>query len=102
LELIEQLVEDALKGELPQLFLKQFRDIADGRNACYQAITEAPAKITSLNGVQLENTYDVAINYFENMQICNDLGLSPNCKTEIGFKLNIDMTVEPGKEVWRA
>lgn len=102
LGLIEQLIEDAIHKELPQLFMKQFRDIVDGHDACYQAICEAPAKVLRVNGMQLEESFDFKVNPLVNIPIIEDLGIVEASRTEIGFKLNLDMVVEPGTILWKA
>jgi hypothetical protein len=40
-------------GHISQIFLKQFRDIADGTRACYQAVTLARYAVTRLHSVSL-------------------------------------------------
>ena len=47
--LIKALLSDLIKGEVPMVFLKEFRSVKEPKGACYQAIAEAPAKITKLN-----------------------------------------------------
>ena len=43
-------LEDFVTGTFPVIGLKQFRDIARSDRACYQAITDAPMKVTDFHG----------------------------------------------------
>ena len=46
LRLASSLVDDMLAGRMMrQVFLKQFRDAADGNRACYQSVVEAPVDV---------------------------------------------------------
>jgi len=55
--------------------LKQFRDIVDGTKACYQAIAEAPVKITKLQSIQWLGEFTLELAAFESHPIQDDLGL---------------------------
>ena len=45
LTLTSGLIDDLFAGRMTQIFLKQFRETADGTRACYQALVEAPIQI---------------------------------------------------------
>ena len=49
LELGSTLVGEMLGGRATQVFLKQFRDVADGAHACYQSVVEAPLEVTRVS-----------------------------------------------------
>src|SRR5262249_39640273 len=48
LGLVLELFRFLTHERVPMVFLKQFRDVADGRRSAYQAIVEAPARLLAL------------------------------------------------------
>ena len=89
-------------GHLSQIFLKQFRDIADGTRACYQAITLARYAITRLHSVALVNRYQMALQALDSSPVAAALGIGNPGETAIGVKVVMDMRLDPGRELWRA
>src|SRR5262249_21359764 len=62
--------------ELGMVFLKEFRDAADGSLACYQQIVEARARVLEVGGAGvLTGPYEVKIHAFDSHPIAADLGL---------------------------
>ena len=86
-----------LAGDLPQIFLKQFRDIEQGDKCCYQAITEAVMRVTSLNSVGLSMGHPVTFADLESTPVITELGLQGTDHTGLGFKLTVDMELQPGQ-----
>jgi hypothetical protein len=91
-------------GDMPLVFLKQFRDIADGSRACYQAITEAVATVTRFGGGgKLDGQYQLTIEPLVTHPIVQDLGLGGlQLQSTFGFYVNYDFVMNEGQEVWRA
>jgi hypothetical protein len=89
-------------GHLSQVFLKQFRDIADGTRACYQAVTLARYAVTGLHSVSLANRYRMELNPLDSSPVAAALGLGNPTETNLGVKVVMDMRLEPGRELWRA
>ena len=89
-------------GHLSQVFLKQFRDIADGTRACYQAVTLARYAVTGLHSVSLANRYRMELNPLDSSPVAAVLGLDHPTETNVGVKVVMDMRLEPGRELWRA
>lgn len=97
-----------VKATVPMLFLKQFRDVGDGRRACYKALIQAnstPANIR--DGGILPGTFDVTIRGFASHPIVSELGLGSDPTTAIihgcaGFYVDFDFLMERGRELWRA
>jgi hypothetical protein len=89
-------------GHLSQIFLKQFRDIADGTRACYQAVTFARYAVTGLHSVSLANRYQMELTALESSPVAEVLGLGNPTETNVGVKVVMDMRLEPGRELWRA
>lgn len=102
------LAEDILKllshEAVPGVFLKQFRDAADGRLACYQAILEASSSVTRLHGAGLlTGSFTATVAEFASHPVCSDLGLAgPAVEAEFPFWANFDFDIGQGAEIWKA
>ena len=92
---------DLLAARVPQLFLKQFRDVADGRNACYQAITEAMGEVTRFDALPHLVEYDMALEPLDSSPIASDFGLAAKQRL-IGVQITYDMVIHPGQVLWQA
>jgi hypothetical protein len=91
-----------LLGRMPQIFLKQFRDIADGTRACYQAITLADYAVTQIASVGLEDRYAMTLEALQSAPVAATLGLAPTAQTGLGVRIVMGMTLLPGRVLWRA
>ena len=60
-DLAKNLVEDLVTGNVPMVFLKQFRDVVDPSKACYQAVIEAPSHLQKFYGGWFTPPHDIAI-----------------------------------------
>ncbi len=91
-----------LLTEPTMVFLKQFRDVADGHRACYQAIVEAPSRLVDLRqaGV-LAGEYRVTISQYASHPILDEIGLEAQSALR-GWYVDFDFDMEIGKEVWKA
>src|SRR5262249_39228246 len=77
LGLMVQVLAFVFHEKVPLVFLKQFRDVADGRRACYQAIVEAPAQVLRFRTAgELRGAYRVVLHHFDSCPIARDLGLT--------------------------
>lgn len=86
----------------PLVFLKQFRDAADTRRACYQALVEAPLKIQKFGaGGFLPRGYELHIQPLASHPIAATLGLNSAQPASLGIWLNLDFSLEAGREVWK-
>lgn len=104
LKLLFNLVEDIVEMKMPCVFLKQFRDPADGSLACYQALVEQPIKTTAFRrGGLLPGRYGLTLAEYPSHPIAADLGLTPaRCQDLVGIWMDFDFTMETGKVVWEA
>lgn len=100
LELELQLLDTLFERRVPQLFLKQFRDVADSHMACYQAITEVMAQVTRFDALPGLVEYDMALAHLDSSPVARDLGIAAQQRL-LGVKLAFDMTVEPGRVLWQ-
>jgi hypothetical protein len=90
-----------VRHEMPLVFLKQFRHIADGRLACYQAVAEAPARVTKFRGGGwLPGEHRVRVTPYASHRIAEDLGLAgPQSTAVAAWYLDFDFVLENGREV---
>ncbi len=99
--LIKDLLEDMFKAQIPQLFLKQFRDITDTEQACYQAITQAMAHVKKFEMLPHLVEYDMVIEPNDSSPMATDFGIVPS-QAILGTKLEFDMLITPGTTLWQA
>jgi hypothetical protein len=112
LGLIEELLQLVVHGTMPMVFLKKFRDARVGTNACYQAVVEAPARITTFRGAgELAADYRVIIQSFASHPIVDDLGLQGTrqgpsdewCGTVLSaWHADFDFQTLDATEIWMA
>lgn len=93
------LLECVLQRRVPQLFLKQFRDVADGRRACYQAVTEVMVEVTKFDALPGLVEYDMVLERLASSPIAADLGIAAT-QTVLGVELVFDMAIHPGEVLW--
>lgn len=101
LELGEDLLADVLARRIPQLFLKQFRDVADGTRACYQAITEAPGYVARFDSLPRLVEYDMVLHALDSSPVASQFGIAPQQRV-LGAEFVYDMTILPGSVLWQA
>lgn len=100
--LAKDIAHDIWTETLPQVFLKQFRDIHDPTRAVYQAITEAPVKFSNVKGITIDRPFEMRIDDLYNTAIAETLGLERVNQIDFGLSFTMDFTLENGREVWRA
>lgn len=99
-DVLENLLEDLVTGDVPMVFLKQFRDAVEPGKACYQAVIEAPAHLDKFHAGWFVHPHDVAITPCASHPIAAECGLAgPVVRSELGFWCKIDFTMQPGKLV---
>lgn len=101
LALGEELLVDVLQRRIPQLFLKQFRDVGDGTRACYQAITEANGYVTRFDSLPHLTEFDMVLHQLDSSPVAADFGITP-AQTLLGAEFVYDMTILPGTVLWQA
>lgn len=104
LNLLVDIVSLLRHEAVPGVFLKQFRDAADGTRACYQAIIEANSSVTGLHsGGLLPGAYTATIAAYPSHPVASDLGLAAGAvPVELAFQVNFDFVIDCGKAVWQA
>ena len=102
-DLVKNLIEDALGGHLPMVFLKQFRDCMDPQGACYQAIIEANATVNGFEGAGiLPPGWQFQIEQYASVDMPTHLEIAPQQKVDFGFWVKFSFSMDLGTEIWRA
>jgi uncharacterized protein with NAD-binding domain and iron-sulfur cluster len=99
-DLVKNLFEDLETGNVPLVFLKQFRDVVDPSKACYQAVIEAPSHLQKFYGGWFTPPHDIAITPCDSHPIVAECGLAgPSLRSNLGFWCQMDFVMEPGKVI---
>ena len=69
------LMGDLLAGRVGQVFLKQFRDAADGTRACYQSVVEAPVQIRRVESGLAPRDWAIQVHPLDSHPIGDELGV---------------------------
>lgn len=83
------------------VFLKQFRAIGAGHDACYQAITEVVPKISAFRGFELGHSAHFHLKTLESHPLACDLGLADQT-VRLAFNARFDMQFPAGQVLWEA
>jgi len=96
--------DDLLHGRAPMVFLKQFRDVTNPAQACYQSIVEAPSKMLGFSkGSLLHDEYEITLHEYASHPINSELGLKAGpLKSLLSFQVEFDFEIGNGTEIWRA
>ncbi|MEI7849058.1 MAG: hypothetical protein WCK35_24885 [Chloroflexota bacterium] len=89
---------------MPLVFLKQFRDAVDSRQACYQAIVQAHMHVTDFkSGGFLPARYELELNQLESHPLNKNLGLpSGSQPASLGVWMQLSFNLGQAEEVYRA
>lgn len=87
-------------GRVPVILLKQFRDVADPRRACYQAIVEAEQDIVRFSGGGLlAGRWHVAVEELDGEPLRRELGIRPTV-ADLAFQLRLTFRIRAGRTLW--
>ena len=96
-DLVKNMTEDLVTGDVPMVFLKQFRDAGNTDRACYQAVIEAPAHLQKWYGGGFVNPHDISITPADSHPIVAECGLAgPTLRADLGFWTQMDFVMQPG------
>jgi hypothetical protein len=96
--LVGDFVESLLAGRGRQVLLKQFRDAADGRRACYQAVVEAPVRMTRVRGRPSLQPWELVVHDLDSHPIARELGIRSQ-RAQLAFELELDFVCGEGVTV---
>lgn len=99
-DLLKNLLEELVTGDVPLIFLKQFRDAGAEAKACYQAVIEAPAHLLAFHRGWVTHPHDIAILPCDSHPIVAECGFAgPQLRAELGFWCQMDFVMQPGKVI---
>jgi len=99
-DLIKNLIEDIATGDVPMVFLKQFRDATDPTRACYQAVLEAPAHLEKFYAGWFTHPHEIAIVPYASHPIVAECGLAgQTIRADHGFWVKMDFAMQLGKVI---
>jgi hypothetical protein len=100
-ERIPALVEDLVRHEFPQLFLKQMRAVEDGEQACLQQITECWYRVRRMHGVPRLGEYALTVQPLDSQPLTTELGLVSQT-LRVAYEMEIEFDVGGGSVLWDA
>ena len=98
LRLARSVVDDMLAARVRQVFLKQFRESADGTRACYQTVVEAPIDVKRSVLRPSGRDWEVVVHHLDSHPIGHEMGVRTQ-RPRIAFEGELDMVVEVGVDV---
>ncbi len=99
-DLAKELLETLLSGNVPLVFLKQFRDAGAAAKACYQAVVEAPAHLERLYAGWFTHPHDISFTAADSHPIVRECGFAGSqLHSSLGFWVKMDFVMQPGTVV---
>jgi hypothetical protein len=99
-DLLKNALEDLVTGDVPMVFLKQFRDATDPTKACYQAVIEAPAHLVKFHDGWFTHPHDITIVPVDSHPIAAECGLGKGTlRAELGFWCRMNFLMKTGTVV---
>lgn len=95
------LIDDVATEAIPEIFLKQIRDIETGTDAAYQAICGSRAKIESIRWKRLMLDYELVVHHVDSHPLATDLGIAPQTLLP-GYAIEMDFLQDVGEVLWEA
>lgn len=98
-----RIIDKIFKIDVGMVFLKQFRDVENPEEACYQSIVEAPARLESFEGGGiLSDSYEVELSSFPYFPFSDEFGLpTGSFPAKLAAWANFGFTMEKGKTLWQ-
>jgi hypothetical protein len=99
-DLLKAIAAQLRSGDIPMVFLKQFRDCGADGNAAYQAVVEAPAHLDRWTGGWFATNHQITILPCDSHPIASECGLPATpFRSAIAFWCQMDFTMMPGTVV---
>ncbi len=98
-----RILENFIDIDVGMVFLKQFRDVENPNEACYQSIVEAPARLTGFKGGGIiPDSYEVKLSNFPYFPFCQEFGISEDkVNAKLATWANFGFIMEKGKTLWK-
>jgi hypothetical protein len=101
IELSGSMIADVQRHRLPNVFLKQFRDVRDGLGASLQQVVQADYEIVRLEASPLLLEHDLTVHKLDSHPVIDELGLDDQ-RLGLGYKVEMDFNVGDGRVLWDA
>ena len=95
------LLTDAFRAELPELFFKQIRSADDPDTAALQQVVASGARVLRLSGRPLLGQHHLKVWHLDSSPVRPELGLVDQT-AGMAFKVEMDFVQEPGRVLWDA
>jgi len=99
IEDFEKLLFKFVHVSVPQIFLKEFRSIANGREATLMQITQAAARVKQVRRIGLLNPHSLVVYPLDSHPLGRQLGLTDQ-RLSIGFEIDVDFELSNGVVLW--
>lgn len=100
-EIGASMIVDLLEDRLPNVFLKQFRDVRDGLGASLQQVVEADYRIVRLSASPLLREHHLTVHHLDSHPVTEELGLQDQ-KLGPAYTVEMDFDVGRGRVLWDA
>jgi hypothetical protein len=100
-EVTASLTADLLAERMPNIFLKQVRDVRDGLSAALQQVTALNYGIVSISPVPLLSEHKLTVHHLDSHPVGEELGLRSQ-KLGAAYKAKVEFTVGGGRVLWDA
>lgn len=101
IEITESLAADLLADRLPNVFLKQFRDVRDGLGAALQQVVEISYEIVKLRAAPLLLEHQLTVHQLDSHPVIDELGLATQT-LGLAYRVEMDFNVGGGRVLWDA
>ena len=102
LDLPAELFDDIVRrGGPPQIFLKQFRSVSQGRRASAQQITDGGVTVQQISASPLVSDFEVTLHHLDSHPLQAELGVESQT-TSLGFEIHMDFVLDDGNVLWQA
>ena len=95
------LLDDLATEAIPEIYLKQIRDIANGTDAAYQAICGSRAKVERIRWKRMMLDYALELHAVASHPLAQDLGIVPQTLLP-GYAIEMDFLQDVGEVMWEA
>jgi len=100
-EVTASLTRDLLAEKMPNIFLKQVRDVGDGLGAALQQVTALDYKVIRISSSMLIKEHKLTVNHLDSHPIIDELGLKDQT-LGVAYSASVHFEVGAGRVLWDA
>jgi hypothetical protein len=101
LETAASLTHELFSETVPNVFLKQIRDVSDGTSAALQQVTALNYRIVSISSVPLLREHKLTVKHLDSHPVGEELGLKDQT-LGLAYEAKVEFTVGGGRVLWDA